>query len=261
MTRAVIVQARMGSTRFPNKVLEDLGGEPVLKRCLNRIDAMRMKDVVVVAIPDTPQNDPLADAAADWGYDIARGSEADVLSRYAKAARQVGATTVMRVTSDCPMIDPTICDEVVRLFNRTGADYACNNMPARFPHGLDCEIFLADDLYEADRHADNPYCREHVTPWLRAREDFRKASLQGPGEPFSRLRWTLDHRQDLDFMRALYDALGDAAPTASAYDYARICLMRPDIVALNDDLHDDGRLALSEKAQLETAPDLAKWAA
>ena len=261
MTRAVIVQARMGSTRFPGKVLEDLGGEPVLKRCLARLEKMRMKDLVIVAVPDTNENDILAEEVTDWGYQVSRGSEDDVLSRYAKAARQADATTVMRVTSDCPMIDPAVCDDVMRLFQRPGVGYACNNMPARFPHGLDCEVFSAEDLYAADAEAETKYCREHVSPWIRSNETIRKASLQGPGEPFTALRWTLDHREDLDFMRALYGVMGDVAPTASAQEYARVCMMRPNIVAINAEHHDEGRLAFSERAHIETSPNLMNWAA
>ena len=261
MTTAVIVQARMGSTRFPAKVMQDLGGEPALKRCLDRVNLMKRMDVIVCAIPDTPENDPVADAARAWGFEVSRGSEKDVLSRYAKAARLVDATTVMRITSDCPMIDPTICDEVARLYARPGVDYACNTMPARFPHGLDCEMFSAERLYAADEDADTAYDREHVTPWLRASKDVRKASLQGPGEPFSHMRWTLDHENDLQFMRALYAVMGDHAPMASSAEYARACLMHPEIMSINSQHHDPGRLAFSEQAHIETSPNMMGWAA
>lgn len=254
MTFAVIVQARFGSTRFPAKVLEDLGGAPVLKRCLDRCARIPGIDTVVCAIPDSPENDPVADAAASWDYQVVRGSEHDVLSRYAKAARDSGADKVMRITSDCPMIDPAISGEVARLLTRPGVDYACNNMPARFPHGLDCDAFDAEHLFDADRLADSPYDREHVTPWIRSNPALRKASLQGPGEPFTKMRWTLDHREDLAFMRAVYDELGDKAPDASAAEYARVCLMRPDIMNINAEHNDCARLALSEHAHFETSP-------
>ena len=254
MTLAVIVQARWGSTRFPAKVLEDLGGSPVLKRCLDRCAAIPGADAVAVAIPDSVENNFIADAAECWGYKAVRGSETDVLSRYADAARACNATMVMRVTSDCPLIDPTVCGDVIRLMKRPGVTYACNNMPARFPHGLDCDVFPADLLFAAEREARDQYDREHVTPWIRANPAVRKASLQGPGEPLSGLRWTLDYPEDLDFMRALYAAVGPDAATASAAEYARVCLMRPDIVAINAEHADHGRLALSERAHVETAP-------
>ncbi len=254
MTFAVIVQARHGSTRFPAKVLEDLGGAPVLKRCLDRCAQIPNIDTVICAIPDTPENDEIAQATLSWGYMPVRGPEHDVLARYAKAARSVNAEMVMRITSDCPMIDPDICGEVARLLKRPGIDYACNNMPARFPHGLDCDAFPAQFLYDADKLADSPYDREHVTPWIRGNTAVRKASLQGPGEPFTAMRWTLDHREDLTFMRAIYDELGARAPIATAAEYARVCLMRPDISDLNALHHDCSRLALHEHAHFETSP-------
>lgn len=254
MTLAVIVQARWGSTRFPGKILHDLGGAPVLKRCLDRCAAIPGADTVVCAIPDTDENTPIADAVTSWGYTAVRGSETDVLSRYAKAAKAVDTDYVMRVTSDCPMIDPDVSGKVVELLKTSGADYACNNMPAKFPHGLDCDVFAASQLYDADNEADAQYDREHVTPWIRSRDGVKRASLQGPGFPFSTMRWTLDHPEDLDFMRALYNAMGETAPMASAAEYARVCLMRPDITALNSRLADTQRLALSERADMETPP-------
>ncbi len=254
MTLAIIVQARWNSSRLPGKILENLGDAPALKRCLDRCDMIPQSDIVVCAVPDTAENDVIAEAAASWGYTVSRGSEDDVLSRYAKAARDVNASTVMRVTSDCPMIDPQISGSVLQLLNRSGVHYACNNMPARFPHGLDCDAFSAELLHEADKFAESKYDREHVTPWIRSKKGVRRASLQGPGEPVSTLRWTLDYKEDLLFMQALYDVMGDQAPTASAAEYARICLMRPDIQAINARHIDLNRLALSERAHIETSP-------
>ncbi len=254
MTLAVIVQARWGSSRLPGKVLQDLGGVPALKHVLDRCARIPQADEVVCAVPDTEDSDPVARTAEQLGYKVVRGSETDVLSRYAKAAHSVNATTVMRVTSDCPMIDPKICGEVIHLLKRTGAGYACNNMPAKFPHGLDCDVFPAKHLYDADEQATSAYDREHVTPWIRSREGVRRASLQGPGEPLSNFRWTLDYPEDLDFMRALFDFMGEKATTASAAEFARVCLMRPDIVAINEMHVDAHRLALTEWAHVETSP-------
>jgi len=208
MTLAVIVQARWNSTRLPGKILKNLGDEAALKRCLDRCNMVTQADTVVCAVPESPDSDPIAQAATSWGYTVVRGSEEDVLSRYAKAAREVDATTVMRVTSDCPMIDPKICDDVIKLMKRTSSHYACNNMPAKFPHGLDCDVFPAEYLYKADADAKTKYDREHVTPWIRSREGLKRASLQGPGEPFSNLRWTLDHPEDLEFMQNIYEFMG-----------------------------------------------------
>ena len=250
MTLAVIVQARMGSSRCPGKIMMDLGGEPFLKRCLDRCARIPGADMVVVAVPDLAQDDPVAEAAESWGYKVVRGSEKDVLSRYAKAAREVVATAVMRVTSDCPLIDPDVCGETIRFWKETQSDYGCNNMPPGYPHGLDCEVFHASLLHAADHLASDPYEREHVTPWIRRHPDLKHCSIQGPAGGIERLRWTLDHPEDVEMFRALYAALGDKAPFATAADYLSMCLRRPDIPAINEMRHDESRLAAAQKPAL-----------
>lgn len=252
MTLAVIVQARMGSSRCPGKVMMDLGGAPFLKRCLDRCDAIEEADTVVVAVPDTEKDDPVAEAAESWGYTVVRGSEHNVLSRYAKAAQVVNANAVMRVTSDCPLIDPDICSEVIRFWRRTGADYGTNGMPPGYPHGLDCEVFHASALYAADRLAKDPYEREHVTPWIRTHTDLVHCSLRGPAGGIETLRWTLDFPEDVDMFRAIYAALGDAAPLASAADYLALCMRRPDIPAINAMRHNQERLNQSLSAEIQS---------
>ncbi len=254
MTLAVIVQARRGSSRLPAKILQEIGGKRALLWCLDRCRAMRSADVVVAAVPEGAADDEIAQIAMDAGYFVTRGDEADVLSRYAKAARECGAQTVMRVTSDCPFIDPVVCDRLVALLASSQADYACTNLPPRFPHGLDCEIFPAALLFAAERHARDPYEREHVTPWLRRHRRLSKACLRGPGGGLERLRWTLDHPADLDFFRACAEALGPDAQNASLAQIAALCLRRPDIVAINAAYIDEARLADPARAPLQTAP-------
>jgi len=254
MSFAIIVQARMASTRLPGKILEPLGRRTALERCLDRCARTPGVDLVVVATPDTPDNDEIAEIASDRGYFVSRGDEADVLSRYAKAARDCGAETVMRVTSDCPFIDPEICGEVARLYHSARADYACNNMPPKFPHGLDCDIFSAELLFEAERTAFKPHDREHVTPWLRANPHLIRAALQGPGGGVERLRWTLDYSEDLAFARAVYDALGEPAAEVSAGALIRFCQSNPAIAGINAERIDEDRLANDAAAALTTAP-------
>jgi len=253
MAFAVIVQARTGSSRLPGKILEPLGGKTALERCLDRCRRIPGADLVVVAIPDSREEDELAEFAADKGHFVTRGPEDDVLARYAKAARESGAETVMRVTSDCPFADPEICGETARLLAFSRADYACNNMPPRFPHGLDCDIFPAALLYEADRRASTAYEREHVTPWLRDNGNLVRASLLGPGEGAERLRWTLDYPEDLKFCRAVFDALGETAATVGAAPLIRFCLSNPHIAGINEGRIDEARLAAGDKATLTTA--------
>lgn len=261
MTLAIIVQARFGSTRLPGKILNPLGSKSALARVLDRCARIDGADHVIAAIPDTEADNAVAREAESAGYAVSRGSESDVLSRYAKAARDCGAEYIMRVTSDCPFIDPTICDRVVNLLHSTHADYASNSMPALFPHGLDCEVFPAVLLYRADRLASEPGDREHVTPWLREHPHLRRACLVGPGQGLERLRWTLDYAEDLAFFEAVYAELGEAAATVSAAQLAALCLRRPDLVAINAGRLDLRRLEDGEQAEIVSAPTTLRDAA
>ena len=160
----------------------------------------------------------------------------------------------MAVTSDCPFIDPALCTRVLALLDETNADYACNNLPASWPHGLDCEAFPARLLHWAQQIADTPYQREHVTPWLRENESLVKATLTGPGGGIARMRWTLDWAEDLTFAEAVFGALGERAATASAAEIAALVMRRPDIAALNEMRSDEQRLAARRRADVSTPP-------
>lgn len=233
MSLAIIVQARVGSSRLPAKVLEDLGGATVLMRVLERCARVPGLDHLVCAIPGTPDNDPVAKEAQRAGAQVERGSERDVLSRYADAARKVGATEIVRITSDCPFIDPDVCDQTIRLRRESGADYANNTMVPGFPQGLDCEVFPAELLFRAVRTARDPADREHVTSWMRAAPDLKLACLKGPGGGVEGLRWTLDYAEDLAFCRAVYAALGDEAARIGLEDLAAQCTKHPEWSAIN----------------------------
>lgn len=204
---AIIVQARLGSTRLPGKVLRQIGGKTVLAHIVERLKAVKSADCVVIATTDKESDTPVAEAAAALGAIVFRGDEADVLSRYQGAARAIDADIIMRVTSDCPLIDPEICEAVLRLRAETNADYAASNMPRLFPHGLDCETFTRSVLERAAILADEPYDREHVTPWIRRAPDLRHVNVTGPGWPANQHRWTLDYPEDLTFFANLFEKL------------------------------------------------------
>lgn len=253
MCVAVIVQARKGSMRLPGKVLERIGDKPALLWCLDRCREIPGVAHVVCAVPDTKSDDAVADLAAENGYFVTRGSEKDVLARYAKAAREIKATTIMRVTSDCPLIDPQIAGQVLQLFFSSDVDYVANNMPPKFPHGLDCEVFCADLLFAAEQTANLPYEREHVTPWMRTHPSLTKANLRGPGGGIENLRWTLDEAADLAFFRALEKTYGPGVCSARAGALLAFCLRRPDLVAINKKHADMARLQTADRAQLQSA--------
>jgi spore coat polysaccharide biosynthesis protein SpsF (cytidylyltransferase family) len=158
-------------------------------------------------MPDESQSDELEEIALKSGAVTFRGSELDVLSRYVDAARSVRAEVVMRVTSDCPLIDPLICAEVLALRAEQAADYAANNMPPTFPHGLDCEAMTIHALGLAYESAAEAHDREHVTPWLRRAPQVRRTNLASDDPSLARHRWTLDYPEDLAFFRAVFAAL------------------------------------------------------
>lgn len=209
---AVIVQARLGSTRLPGKVLRPLAGRIALSHVLERCAAIPGADRVVCCVPEGPADDPVAAAAAACGVTVTRGPERDVLARYLIAARQVGARTILRVTSDCPMIDPELAGEVLALYRAKAADLACNDLLPLFPHGLGCEAFSLDWLERAEREATTDYDHEHVSTFIYHHPQAQVWHLMGPGGPQARHRWTLDTPADL----ALLDRIMTRLPAGRA---------------------------------------------
>jgi len=203
-----VIQARMGSSRLPGKVLMDLTGEPMLVRVVNRARRAETVDEVVVATPTTPADDAIVELCAARGWSCFRGSEADVLDRYYRAAVEHRADAVVRITSDCPLIDPTVVDLVVRQFlaRQPGIDYASNAIPRRtFPVGLDTEVMRFEGLERAWREDREPSWREHVTPYIHRNPGrFRLHSVSHDVD-YSFMRWTVDTPEDLAFVRAVYD--------------------------------------------------------
>lgn len=201
-----LIQARMGSSRLPGKVLRPIAGTPMINWVLTRAGRARSLDRVVLATSDHVRDDHLVAHVQGLGVAVERGSETDVLARFAAAALAQGAGVVVRITADCPLIDPDLIDAVVALRAQTGADYASNADPATFPDGLDVEVFTAEALAQAARLATEAFDREHVTPFLR-RDPFRRATLTHDTD-LSALRWTVDEADDLAVVDQLASALG-----------------------------------------------------
>jgi spore coat polysaccharide biosynthesis protein SpsF len=226
-----IIQARLASTRLPGKVLLPLGEQTVLAHVLERAARIKGVDRVVCATVDGADGDAVAREAARCGAAVYRGSETDVLRRYAEAAEASNAATIVRITSDCPLIDPAVCAAVLALHVSTGADYAANNMPPGWPHGLDCEVFSRAILEAAHGAAASPYEREHVTPWIRNNAALRRVNLRGPGGQVLERRWTLDFPEDYSLLTALFARLPEGS--TSWRDAEQVMLDEPGLGQIN----------------------------
>jgi spore coat polysaccharide biosynthesis protein SpsF len=204
-----IIQARIGSTRLPGKVLLPLLGRPILSRVVERTARARLIDEVVVATTLDPGDEAIVNLAAAEGWAVERGSENDLLDRYVQAARAHEADVVVRITSDCPLIDPTLIDQTIEAFVENSGDYASNTLaPRTYPRGLDVEVVGREALERAWHEDADPDWREHVTPYLYHHpEEFRLTRVSSPDDQ-SAHRWCVDPPEDYELVRRIYDELG-----------------------------------------------------
>lgn len=203
MKTVVIVQARMGSTRLPNKVMKPIGGTPMIELLLSRLARAREVDQIVVATSIDPRNQPLADHVRALGFQCVAGSENDVMARYIQAARACEADVIVRVTGDCPLVDPEVVDEAIRTFRSHAVDYFSNIVPPSYPDGLDTEVFTLSALERAASETSSDYDHEHVTTYLRESGRFKTASMTCE-QNLASLRWTVDDPADLDVIEAVF---------------------------------------------------------
>jgi spore coat polysaccharide biosynthesis protein SpsF len=233
MVLAVVIQARLGSTRLPGKVLADVAGHPLLHHVVNRASAIEGIDELVVAIPDSSRDDDLAKEAARLGVRVVRGSEMDVLDRYVRAIEAVNADVVIRVTADCPLLSPTISSRVVEVFRTPTEhyDYASNTLERTYPRGLDTEVISADALRVAGREAQSEAEREHVTPFIWRRPSRFSLGSESATVDLSAERWTVDTEEDLEFVRAVYAQFG--GQDFDHLDVMDLLHRKPDLRALN----------------------------
>jgi glutamate-1-semialdehyde 2,1-aminomutase/spore coat polysaccharide biosynthesis protein SpsF len=207
MTTAAIIQARMSSSRFPGKMLTPLRGVPLILHSLRRAQAAKRVDVVVLATSDQVDDNPLAELVAKEGFAVHRGSLDDVLTRFAGAARAVKADVVVRITGDCPLIDPAVLDALLERFSAESLDYLSNISPPTYPDGLDLEVMRYDALAKVERDAQPGHHREHVTPYFRENPGiFRVANFVNPAGDQSKYRWSVDRKSDLELVEALLAA-------------------------------------------------------
>jgi spore coat polysaccharide biosynthesis protein SpsF len=198
----------MASSRLPGKVLRDIGGEPMLVRVVERVRRAGMVHAVGVATTTDPSDDPVAELCEARGYPLWRGSQFDVLDRYYRAAEQFGADVIVRVTADCPVIDPDVIDQAVKAFFEAGVDFAANRLPPpwkrTFPIGLDTEVVSLRALERAWKEAVEKHQREHVMPYFYDEEGRFRIRVIDTQPDYGSLRWTVDTPEDLELLRLIF---------------------------------------------------------
>ena len=204
---AVILQARTGSSRLPGKVLADLLGRPMLAFLVERLMRCSSVDKVILATTALAEDDELAKLGAMLGLLVVRGSKNDVLSRYALAAEHTDASVIVRITGDCPFVDPGLLGDMIQQFQLQDVDYFSNCNPPTYPDGLDIEIFTRQLLLDAQSECLDPFQREHVTPWMREIGRFKLGQKKHYFD-HSDMRWTVDEPEDLMVVRAVVSHFG-----------------------------------------------------
>jgi len=235
MERVVaIVQARMGSERLPGKALMDIAGKPILQHVLERLWRSTRLEDVVVATTTNDVDDAIQKFCEGRRWKCFRGSEHDVLARYADTARTYNADVVVRITADCPLIEPSVVDEVIDVYHTTSCDYASNVVQRTFPRGTDTEVIFAETLYEAENEATSPEDREHVTPYIRRHDNRYHIASVSAQEHLNRpgYRLCVDTEEDLELVRIIYDRL-DADGLFSLDQVIQLLDDNPDLVEIN----------------------------
>tara|TARA_B100000315_G_scaffold137631_1_gene126709 strand:+ start:641 stop:1282 length:642 start_codon:yes stop_codon:yes gene_type:complete len=204
MNVLAIVQARMGSTRLPGKVLKKVNGKPLIEILLYRLSLSKKIDEIIMATSKSKENDLLSETVEKLGFAVFRGSEEDVLDRYYQAAKSYSPEAVVRITGDCPLIDAKLIDAVIQKYQQIGADYASNTMPPTFPDGLDLSVFSFNTLKVAWEEATSKYNREHVTPFMRSNDKFKRTNLSNK-EDFSTEHWTVDQPKDFEVISKIIE--------------------------------------------------------
>lgn len=231
-----IVQARVGSSRLPGKVLKNICGKTVLEHDINRLKLSSMIDEIVIATTVESQDDKIIDEAKRLGVKYFRGSEKDVLSRYYHAAMESSSDIVVRVTSDCPCIDHTIIDNMVRLFKENKFDYINNTSERTFPRGYDVEVFTFQALDIAYKNATKDYEREHVTPYLYDCNNNLMCFTYKNNVDYSKYRITLDTEEDLQLITIIYEKLFDNKGYFLLDDVVEVLEKNQDIVKINQEI-------------------------
>lgn len=228
-----IIQARMGSSRLPGKILKDLCGKPALYRMLERVRQSKYIDEIVIATSDETCDDQLVEICHSWGVSTFRGSNSDVLSRYWGAAQVYPSDICVRLTSDCPVIDPAVIDEIIEYFLEH--DYRYVSGSEKLPNGIGAEVFTRELLEEAAVNSTEGYEREHVTPYMYWKQD--SVGYCPLSEDLSMYRITLDTTEDYEVISNIYEALYKPGNTYTMEDIICYLKQHPEVMAINCNVH------------------------
>lgn len=231
----IIVQARMGSTRLPGKVLKEVCGRPIIVHDLERMKAIENVDRIVLATTELEEDDALVDVVREYDRDVAvyRGDAEDVLDRFYRASEEFDLDVIVRITSDCPLLDPGMSTTVVEEFLSHPCDYCCNNMPPTLPHGFDTEAFSYTALERAWDEARAPEEREHVTTYIRDHPELFELRTVRSAHDMSGLRFTLDYPEDLEFIERVYEELYEEGGIFTFRDLMGLLRRRPELLRIN----------------------------
>ncbi len=236
MKKVIIIQARMSSSRLPGKVLKEIGDRPMLGWVVERARQAKSADSVMVATTNDASDDTLETYCRAHKVPVFRGSSFDVLDRYYRALEASQADVVIRLTADCPLIDPGLIDQLVDGFLERGVDFAANRLPPpwkrTYPIGLDIEVASADALRRAWTEAEEKFEREHVMPYLYDKQGRFKIWIMDHSEDHGSLRWTVDTPEDLEAVRLIFSRL-EHPLTASWLDVLELVKSDPALMALN----------------------------
>jgi spore coat polysaccharide biosynthesis protein SpsF len=235
MATGIVVQARMGSTRLPGKVLADLAGAPAISRMLERLKRVSHNPVLVLATSSLPIDDPLAEVVKQTpGVGLWRGSESDVLKRYADAARHFDLDPIVRVTGDCPLLEAAVIERTLEAFGNGDFDYADNLVPRTYPHGYDVQVVSRRALEITDCEAVDAAAREHVLPFVSQQpERFAATHVVFDGKPCPEIRITMDYPEDLAVIRGIYEALYSGNPAFGLRDILELREKQPHLFEIN----------------------------
>ena len=234
---AVIIQARMNSNRLPGKVMMKIKNKPLLHYVLNQIRYSNLVEKIIVATTDLTDDDIIEEFVLKEGIDCYRGSSKDVLDRYYQCAKEFKIETIVRISADCPLIEPNIIDVVIRKFLDGKYDYVTNSLTRTFPYGMDVEIFSFKTLENAWKNAKLPSEREHVTPYIYNHlKEFKKFNVTN-SENFSNLRIVVDRENDFQLIKKILSKI-EKQPILLK-DILELFKKEPDIFLINKDYQTD----------------------